>query len=328
MVDKVKTDAEGGEPLDKVLSKLDSLGKRMDALEVGSGSKNPLKADKGRKDDDDDDDDDDKKKDDEEEEGEDKKPAFLEKKDDDDDDGEEEEGKKPPPMAADKKKDARKDQLPPPAAEEKGKIPPVSDKKDAKKDAKKSDNDEEEEEKKDDDDDDDDDRRDDKSKKADSVSALKRQMEEQRREIARLSSMMKPRSDEEHAAFADAQARADEVFAGFGGRAPRPLEGESLLSYRKRLATHLKKHSEHWKGVKFSKLPEEAFNIAERQVYADAITAAASPTDLGEGELRAVRKHNPDTNQNITVFYGKDSFVKGFGRPARRVAVFNTRPSA
>jgi hypothetical protein len=317
----------GGEPLDKVLSKLDSLGKRMDALETGAGSKNPLKADKGRKDDDEDDPEDKDTKDDNLENFGEKKAAPFgksdKKSDDGDDDGEEDPDKKPPPVVADKKKDSRKDQgsAPPPAASKSPAPPPppVADKK------KNDDDDDEDDDDRKDDDDDDDDRRDDKSTKADSVKKLRRQMDAQSKEIARLNSMMKPRTDDEHAAFADAQARADNVFAAFGKRAPRPLEGESLLQYRKRLATHLKPHSNTWKGVKFSQLPEPAFDIAEGQVYSDAVAAAANPTDLGAGELREHHQTDPHTGLKTIVFYGKDSFVKGMGRPARRVASFRTQ---
>lgn len=177
-----------------------------------------------------------------------------------------------------------------------------------------------------DDDDDDDKRRD--AAIADSVAQnrkLQRQLEAQNKEIARLTAMMKPRSDDEHAAFADAQAKADSVFMGFGKAAPRPLEGETLMQYRKRLATHLKPHSPVWKSVKFSQLPDQAFDIAEAQVYSDAAIAAASPTDLGDGELREVSRTDARTGLRTNVFYGKDSFVKSMGRPARRVASFRTQ---
>ena len=138
---------------------------------------------------------------------------------------------------------------------------------------------------------------------------------------------MKPRSDDEHAAFADAQAKADAVFNGFGLRAPRPLEGEALFDYRRRLATKLKMHSPVWKDVKFSKLPDQAFEIAEVQVYADAERAASQPVDLNPGELRMVTKIDPMTGVRSNVFYGQESFVKGMGRPGRRVQSFRTLAS-
>jgi hypothetical protein len=93
------------------------------------------------------------------------------------------------------------------------------------------------------------------------------------------------------------------------------------------MATKLKGHSTAWKGVKLSQLPEEAFNIAENQVYSDAALAAANPIDLAAGELRAVTKTDPTTNVRTIVFYGKESFVKQMGRPGRRVASFRTLAS-
>jgi hypothetical protein len=196
---------------------------------------------------------------------------------------------------------------------------------DAKKaDAKKSDDDDDDKKDdaaKDDDDDDDDDKKDD-AVKADSVDVIAL-----RRQLSRLEAIIKPKSDDEHAAFADAQARADAVFNGFGQRAPRPLEGESLIDYRKRMATKLKSYSTAWKSVKFSQLPDEAFGIAEGQVYSDATSAAANPVDLAAGELRAVTKTDPTTGVRTIVFYGKESFVKAMGRPGRRVASFRTLAS-
>jgi hypothetical protein len=173
-----------------------------------------------------------------------------------------------------------------------------------------------------DDDDDDDDKKDDAVK--DDAADLRRQLATQASTIARLETMLKPKSDEEHAAFADAQARADAVFSAFGLRAPRPLEGEVLADYRRRLATKLKSHSHVWKAVKFSQLPDEAFAIAESQVYADAATAASNPVDLKAGELRMVTKIDPATGVRSNVFYGSESFVKSMGRPGRRVQSFRT----
>jgi hypothetical protein len=207
------------------------------------------------------------------------------------------------------------DEFPPKKKEEK-----CDDDDDKKSDAsaKKSD---------DDDDDDDDDKKSDATTKADDIGDLRRQIADQQSVIARLEALMKPKSDDEHAAFADAQAKADAVFNGFGKRAPRPLEGEGLIDYRKRLATTLKMHSPVWKNAKLSKLDNDTFGIAESAIYADATSAAANPLDLEAGELRAVTKVNQTTGGRETVFYGKESFVKSMGRPGRRVASFRTMQS-
>jgi len=43
--------------------------------------------------------------------------------------------------------------------------------------------------------------------------------------------------------------------------------------------------------------------------------------------LRMVTKIDPATGVRSNVFYGKESFVKGMGRPGRRVASFRTLAS-
>ena len=305
------------------ISKMDALNKRMDALEVGPGSKNPIKGDGAKKSDDDDD-----KKDDA------AKKADAKKADDDDDDDKKDDGITQPKNKIlddddddddkkddSKKADAKKGDDGELEIKHKGREKDDSSKKaDAKKaDAKKADDDDKK-------DDDDDDKKDDAAK-ADSIADLRRQITDQHATIRRLEALMKPKSDEEHSAFADAQARADAVFNGFGQRAPRPLEGEGLIDYRKRLATKLKGYSPQWKNTKFRKLDDETFSTIETQVYADATTAASNPVDLNPGELRMVTKIDPTTGLRTNVFYGNESFVKQMGRPGRRVASFRTLAS-
>src|SRR5215467_1408796 len=279
------------------IAKMDALTKRMDALEVGE--KKIIKGD----------DDDDKKS-----KSDSKASASRGDDDDDDDDKRKDDGTTAPKTKIlDDEKGASKADAgfpPPKVKKDDGELELKHKKPD---DAKKAD-------------DDDDDKKDD-AVKADAVADLRKQIASQQQVIERLQAAMKPRSDDEHVAFADAQARADAVFAGFGERAPRPLEGETLIDYRKRLATRLKKHSPTWGKVKFSELPESAFRIAEDTVYNDAIAAAANPVDLEAGELRMVTKIDPTTGVRSNVFYGKESFVKAMGRPGHRVASFRTLAS-
>ena len=321
--DKVSVDAM----LADAISKMDALTKRMDALEVGE--KKIIKGD----------DDDDKKSD--------TSKAKSDDDDDDDDKGKKDDGITAPKtriLADEKAASADAAAVPsPPVKSDKKKaddgeleIKHGKEKADAFPPPKKAKADDDDDDKKGDafpppkkakaDDDDDDDKKKDDAVKDDATD-LRRQIAQQSEIISRLESLMKPKSDDEHAAFADAQARADTVFSGFGQRAPRPLEGESLIGYRKRLATKLKSYSPVWKNVKFSQLPDEAFGIAETQVYSDAAVAAANPMDLEAGELRMVTKIDPATGVRSNVFYGKESFVKQMGRPGRRVAAFRTMAS-
>jgi 8-oxo-dGTP pyrophosphatase MutT (NUDIX family) len=116
----------------------------------------------------------------------------------------------------------------------------------------------------------------------------------------------KPLSDIDYASMADAQAKADSIYSAFGKSAHRPLNGEDLLSYRKRLAAPMKSHSQAWKDVDLSKLEASVFDIAESAIYADAMEAAVRPIGSPEGGLRAVTK-DTGTGHRVTTFYGKPS---------------------
>lgn len=125
----------------------------------------------------------------------------------------------------------------------------------------------------------------------------------------------KPVTDAEYAAMADAQAKADSVYSAFGKQANRPLNGEDLLSYRKRLAAPLKSHSAAWKDVDLAKLDASVFAIAEAAIYADAHAAAINPVDVGEGGLRSVTK-DTGTGHKITTFYGRpNAWMDDFRAP-------------
>jgi hypothetical protein len=155
---------------------------------------------------------------------------------------------------------------------------------------------------------------------------LEEQKEKLSRSTAQLEMILRGRSDDEHEAFAQAQAKADAVYNEFGRRAPRPLEGEDVLRYRMRLATEIKGHSHDWKDSKLSKLSPDVFAIAEKQIFADAIISAKNPRDLRPGEFREVVRVDPTTNQRIVTFQGTECFVKQMGRPGRRLVNFNTNP--
>ena len=127
-------------------------------------------------------------------------------------------------------------------------------------------------------------------------------------------------SDADFAAMADTQARADAVFSAFGKRAPRPLDGETLPRYRRRLASALKAHSPEWKDVNLTAMVDNAaFDVIEKRIYADALHAANHPTDIEAGDLREITTVNPTTGQRMTRFAGKSTFIVGMKSPVRRV---------
>lgn len=142
------------------------------------------------------------------------------------------------------------------------------------------------------------------AEEAERAEKAKADAEETRKKIADLEARMpKELSDEDYEEMADAQAKADSVYSAFGDSAPRPLRGENLLAYRKRLASSLKKHSEAWKAVDLNALPDAAVDIAEKQIYADAVSAASHPIDLPAGSLRSIEKKDSN-GQLVRTFVG------------------------
>jgi 8-oxo-dGTP pyrophosphatase MutT (NUDIX family) len=135
--------------------------------------------------------------------------------------------------------------------------------------------------------------------------------------LAELQAMV-PRavSDADYGALLDAQARADSVYAQHGLQAPRALNGETVVAYRKRLARGLQAHSPRWKDIDLLKFDDAAFGIAEEQVYADSAAAAANPADLPEGQLRAITR--TQGGHTITEYRGSTSaWMAKFAGPVR-----------
>lgn len=124
-----------------------------------------------------------------------------------------------------------------------------------------------------------------------------------RREIADLKSRIPVElSDAERNELADAQIKADSVFSAFGKRAPMPLSGEKPLPYRRRLMIQLQEHSADFKGVDLSAIADaQLLSIAEKQIYADAQSAAS--LSVGPGQLREIKRADA-TGRQISTFEG------------------------
>lgn len=122
--------------------------------------------------------------------------------------------------------------------------------------------------------------------------------------------------DTEEAAKADAQAKADAVYQLFGESAPRALRGESLLAYRKRLASKYKSHSKAYADVDLSPIADlKLLDVIEGHIYADAQAAATSPASVPEGTLIERKRRDP-TGRTISEFYGSVAAWTGdFKRP-------------
>ena len=96
---------------------------------------------------------------------------------------------------------------------------------------------------------------------------------------------LKDDTAEERDAKADAQARADSVYHAFNDSAPPPMRGETAAAYDIRLIKGMQKHSVDWKDVDLHALPDAARTIARTRIYADAVVASQSVADLPEGRL-------------------------------------------
>jgi hypothetical protein len=168
--------------------------------------------------------------------------------------------------------------------------------------------------------------------KADAEEAEKKVREEEkakadsiRSELDALKASMTPMSDDAMNALSDAQAKADSVFAAFGEVAPKPMQGEATMSYRRRLAGRLKAHSATYKDADLAKADGVFFDTAEAAIYADAERAAFSATDAKPGQLRPHTVRSK-TGHVITTFHGDPAAYRGsFDAPAKTVDSFRTR---
>ncbi len=140
------------------------------------------------------------------------------------------------------------------------------------------------------------------SKQADELACLRRQ------------AMATPIADSHHAdraSIAKAQARADSVHIQLGSRAGRPLVAESPAAYRVRMAESLQATSKRWEGVKLGLLQDQAFAMAEEQIYADAIEHARRPSYIPGGGIREIRRQTP-AGHMVSEFVGDTHFVEAF----------------
>ena len=114
----------------------------------------------------------------------------------------------------------------------------------------------------------------------------------------RMDALEAKKADEE-------EPKADSVYQAFGDAAPRPLLGEDLPAYRRRLASGMKAHSAKLKSVNLGAIKDEtAFSFMEDQIYADAMSAALKPVDLPAGQLREIKSRDT-TGRQISTFVGE-----------------------
>ena len=132
------------------------------------------------------------------------------------------------------------------------------------------------------------------------------------------------KEDEKHARMDDYRAKADSVLAAFGKSASRPLQGEGVTAYRKRLLRGLQGYSDAYKGVNLRSISDaKLLEIAEKQIYADAMVAAKSPVAYGDALVE--HRTTDRAGRTISTFTGKVSaWLDQFKVEPMRVVEFRT----
>jgi hypothetical protein len=141
------------------------------------------------------------------------------------------------------------------------------------------------------------------------------------------------------------QARADALLRQLGLVARGPLASTDpnyANIYRRQLADQLVARfpeDSEYHNLPVDTLPNNAFNVFEPQIYAEAdiqfkkptviatSPAARNDTSAPPGALVYVTTTDPTNKQQINSFYGKESFVKWMGRPCRRIKSIDTKTS-
>lgn len=130
-------------------------------------------------------------------------------------------------------------------------------------------------------------------------------------------------SEEEDKAKADAQSKADSAYAAYGQSAPRALQGETALAYRRRLASKLKQHSPNWKDVDLAGVADSTvMGLAEAQIYADAVAASRVPSEVPQGTLREVVKQGAYGRTMIEFQGSPNAWMSAFRAPFQRITGF------
>jgi 8-oxo-dGTP pyrophosphatase MutT (NUDIX family) len=136
----------------------------------------------------------------------------------------------------------------------------------------------------------------------------------------------KQMTDADYTAMADAQVTAHRIYLMHGKQAPRPMEGETTIRYRRRLANELKEYSPAWKDIDLSAtIKDEAFPNIEKVIYADAEHAGLHPVAPSEDFLREIVREDV-TGRKITEFVGRPMAWMGqFAANKRRLAGIRNR---
>jgi hypothetical protein len=129
------------------------------------------------------------------------------------------------------------------------------------------------------------------------------------------------RLEEQHA-MRQHQVHVDSMLEPWGSRAPAPIEGQSLDSYRRttlELARRKLPEDHQLRRVDPYAIADDAtLGIFERQIFPAARAAATDPATVPPGEFREIKETDAN-GLTATRFVGPQSFIHAFTLPAKRV---------
>lgn len=158
-------------------------------------------------------------------------------------------------------------------------------------------------------------------------SAVARASAPLRADIARLERMLPAElSIEQRQAFAAAQEQAEMAFQSFGDHAPAPMQGESIGTYKRRLAAKMQPHSDKWKGTKLTAVADDAtLDVIVSDIYNDAAAVARRGSDVTPGTLMPVSRRTPAGHTVIEYRGSPGAWMRPLAGATRRATgKFNT----
>ena len=122
------------------------------------------------------------------------------------------------------------------------------------------------------------------------------------------------------------QAYYDETLRKVGMRAPQPVLGDTVNSYRRETLRNLKRtflpQTHDLYQVQYRQLKADALQILEPQLLQAVVEVANYPQLVPPGELRKIERLDEYGKVKTIDWIGQESFVKAMGRPGRRVTSF------
>jgi hypothetical protein len=118
-----------------------------------------------------------------------------------------------------------------------------------------------------------------------------------------------------------AYEHADSYYKPHNRTPPRYMEGETTAGYRKRLATGLQQHTQTLKDINLRESIGTAYDLIEKQIYAEARKEAERPSNIPDGELREVKKYDT-SGRPFYEFHGRPStWMDGFSHGTKKRVV-------